>query len=288
MRLFLIGFSCLILSGAHSQEEIPYDSLSKVLDKIFEKDQLPRETLSRLSKQFGHNSDTVTQYWKAVDKSDSINLLQVTQIIDRYGWLDMHKISSNAGGALFYVIQHAPDVQERYLPILAKAAKSGKAKKTYYATMYDRVQMFNNKFQLYGTQYGGDRSGKTILWPVENILELNNRRKEMGLNSIENQMKDMDIKYQTPKFDSLKNKVLLFGDVRDASGRLIPEVICYDSKNSYLGISDDKGYFTVALDKSIINEGLFFKKQGFKIAWFKFSNIDDEVFYDSISLFRLQ
>ncbi|ANH82152.1 hypothetical protein A8C56_15290 [Niabella ginsenosidivorans] len=252
----------LLFSGlVYSQEKMACDSLSGVLETIYVKDQKPRDTLNRLMKQFGYNSDTVNRYWNHVKEMDSLNALQVTKIIDRYGWLPQQKISPMAAQALYIVIQHAPAIQEKYLPVLKKAIDRGFAKKEYYAYMYDRIQMFHNKYQLYGTQYGSDRSGKTVLWPVKNAVQLNVRRKLMGLGTIEEQSKGMEYTFINPAIDSLKNRIVFFGNVENTRQQPVPDVAIYDSEKQCLGRTDRLGYFKIVPDKSALKNGIYLKKK---------------------------
>lgn len=62
------------------------------------------------------------------------------------------------------------------------------------AVLEDRIAMRMGEKQIYGTQGVRDKqSGKRYLYPVEDIENLDSRREAVGLNSISDYLKAMDI-----------------------------------------------------------------------------------------------
>jgi hypothetical protein len=92
----------------------------------------------------------------------------------------------------FLVIQHASlEVQEKYLPLLEKAATDGDLRKGDLALLIDRVRVGNNEKQVYGSQLESLNGGGYELKPIENYEEVNIKRKEVGLGTLEEYLKTM-------------------------------------------------------------------------------------------------
>ena len=118
---------------------------------------------------------------------DRENIEIVTKIIDSLGWLDEDAIGHDANLALFVTLQHADKLStmEKYLPILKNAAREGKAKMDQYAYLKDRVELLNNRPQIYGTQYNVHVDGSVSIKNLKDSLNVNERRKEVGLMPLE-------------------------------------------------------------------------------------------------------
>ncbi|WP_300597271.1 DUF6624 domain-containing protein [Niabella sp.] len=269
-----------------SQAVIPFGQISNELEALLKKDQGPRDTLNILAATYGANADTVNHYWAYIRKADSLNTIKVSRIIDQYGWPDQRLISPAASKALWLVVQHADSLtREKYLPVLDQAASEGKASKIYAAYLYDRVQMFREQFQLYGTQLGGDYAGNTILWPVKDLLHLDARRKAMGLSPIKEDLKNYPVSWSEPAYDSLAGKIVFYGLVSDSLGRGLPGVRICEPSGKIAGKTGSKGYFRVLASRRALQKGLLFKGAGYRVFRYRFLNKKAEVFYDAIRLF---
>jgi hypothetical protein len=128
---------------------------------------------------------------KLMKEQDEINLKKVTYILNTYGWLGANTIGNKGNSALFLVIQHSNSTtQEKYLPIIREAVKSGKANGSELALLEDRVALSQGKKQLYGSQIRKNEStGKYELSPIEDEINLNKRRANVGLEPIEKYVK---------------------------------------------------------------------------------------------------
>ncbi len=165
----------------HVADSLKY--LIPILDSVLETDQKyryrrPKEDGAAATERFNRHK-------KEIAYTDSINVIIIKGILDRYGWLDKKKIGLVESSALFMVIQHADiKTQEKYLPSLRKAVLD-KIETPHHLTMLeDRVSLREKKHQVYGTQvfyYPPDK--KYYLFPLidpENIIQ---RRMEVGLDS---------------------------------------------------------------------------------------------------------
>ncbi|MGK4569365.1 DUF6624 domain-containing protein [Flavobacterium sp. 3HN19-14] len=90
------------------------------------------------------------------------------------------------------IVQHGDhDVtfQAKVLKAMRKEYEKGNADSKYYAFLYDRVKKNQNKPQLYGSQISWD-TGSPLPYNLENPAEVNQRRKAMGLEPIEEYLKN--------------------------------------------------------------------------------------------------
>ncbi|WP_298509278.1 DUF6624 domain-containing protein [uncultured Kordia sp.] len=187
-------FITIIISSITMQSQtqiqakpIDYKLLKAQLETIRIEDQTLRQLLPEAEAKFGRNSDELAYIWKLIHEQDSINEKKVLHIIDTYGWLSKNKVGEMANQTLWLVVQHAEiDTQEKYLPYLVTSVNNNESDGWYLAFLKDRILMRNGKKQHYGTQVKKDKkSGFTYIYPIANAHKVNERRRAIGLNSIE-------------------------------------------------------------------------------------------------------
>lgn len=163
-------------SSKFKQELLP------ALDTIYKDDQSYRMELGKLVKLKAQPSQ-IDSVRNIIVKKDSINLLKVNEILKQYGWLGPQDVGMNGSQGIFLVIQHADLVtQKRYLPLIIQAEKDGKTLSSNLAILEDRIAMREGKKQIYGSQGFKDKvTGKSYIYPVMDVDNLDQRRKAMGL-----------------------------------------------------------------------------------------------------------
>lgn len=254
------------------------DSLRTLLETVYRNDQQPRLELQKTMDQYSRNSAQVTAAWPGVIHLDSINQGIVKSVIDKYGWLSARQTSSNANSALFLTIQHANlEMQVKYLPVLKAAIADGKADPQNYALLADRINMFQNHYQIYGTQISGDYQGNLCFWPIENEPEVDKRRLKIGLDSIKKYAKYFDITYQSPAIDSLKDNIIIKGYITDKDRNGIAGVKLYSGKKLIAQANAD-GAFRLIISRKILDSELVLKKTGYKDFLYHFKNTDWDVY----------
>ena len=84
---------------------------------------------------------------------DSINILKVEAIINKYGILDKKSFGIKDSSAIRMALQHSKlEIQEKYLPMVKQAFLKKYVTGDFYAMFTDRINIKNNKLQKYGTQ----------------------------------------------------------------------------------------------------------------------------------------
>lgn len=134
-------------------------------------------------------------------------------IIDKIGYPTIDKVGKEANEATWLIIQHSigqPEFMKKCAKLLEKAVSENKADPKSLAYLTDRIAVFEGKEQLYGTQFDWDEYG--ILSPnhFDDLTKVNERRKSIGLNTLEEQTeiirKQAENEKQSPPTDLEKRK----------------------------------------------------------------------------------
>jgi hypothetical protein len=168
--------------------------------KSCEKDYLEQELTERMKKEQDIRMEVmpmVAEYQKSgkgkmalipkilkMNNIDEENQAWLTQMLENCAWSD--ELSDEANNAVFLILQHAEDtMQEQYFPLIEEKMEAGIISKSDWATMLDRIKMHNGEYQVYGTQTFANLEEENIVWPVEDPDNLEERRAEVGLPSME-------------------------------------------------------------------------------------------------------
>ena len=99
--------------------------------------------------------------------------------------------------AAFLVVQHTDQsTQEYYLPFLKAAVEEGEARPQDLALLEDRVLMRQGKRQRYGSQLQENGNGGWKFYPIEDEVNVDERRKSVGLPPISEYAKQFGFKYK--------------------------------------------------------------------------------------------
>lgn len=182
------------------------DMLIRKLDSIAKLDQFYRGQLNDIRNRFAGDSlklkDTLRKHFELMSKTDSLNLITVSAVIDQYGWLSADEIGEAANSALFMVIQHADlKTQEKYLPIMRIAAKNKKLKTTSLALLEDRIAMLRGRKQIYGSQVAWNmQTNKYTIMPMIDPDHVDTRRADIGLSSYAIYLIEMGIVWDVEQY----------------------------------------------------------------------------------------
>ena len=180
--------------------------LIPILDSIFERDQKYRYRRGKEAQSA--STERFNLHKKEILYTDSINVIAITGILDRYGWINKKRIGIIEGGTFFWVIQHADiATQEKYLPMLRQAVMEKSETVHHLTMMEDRVSLRKNKYQLYGTQlFYYPPKKRFYLFPVLDPENIIGRRQSVGLNpaSYEAYLKQFNLTWD---LESYKNEL---------------------------------------------------------------------------------
>jgi hypothetical protein len=114
----------------------------------------------------------------------------LNKIIDDIGYPTVDKVGEEACNAAWLIIQHSiskPPFMKKCRGLLEKAVGQNKAPSQNLVYLTDRIAVFERKPQHYGTQFDWDENGELSPKPYDSLAKVNQRRKAVGLNTLEAQ-----------------------------------------------------------------------------------------------------
>ncbi len=152
-------------------------------------------------------------YNEEMAKLHNKNAVILNNIIDKIGYPTIDKVGEEASEATWLVIQHSigqPAFMKKCAKLLAEAVRDDRASERNLAYLTDRIAVYENKPQLYGTQFDWDENGELSPKRFDNLTKVNLRRKSIGLNTLEEQTeiirKQVKNENQSPPADFVKRK----------------------------------------------------------------------------------
>ncbi|PCH76773.1 MAG: hypothetical protein COB98_05265 [Flavobacteriaceae bacterium] len=172
-----------------------------MLDSIFQKDQKYRNQYGTVLKKHGKDSKEVKELLRLNKESDSLNLLQITKLLDEKGWLGKNIIGGMGNATLFLVIQHSDiDTQLKYMPMMKDAVLKGNANSSSLALLQDRVALGQGKRQIYGSQIHSDiETQEKYVAPLIDPKNVDKRRAEVGLGKLKDYIGHWDLVWDVKK-----------------------------------------------------------------------------------------
>ena len=184
-------------------------NLIGVLDTVYDSDQTLRRKAFEIDSLYGKDSKEMKLLWDKQRHLDSLNLATVEKFLSKYGWLGSDKIGWKSNAALFFVIQHADiNTQKKYLPLMREAASKGNARADYLALLEDRIAIRLGKKQIYGSQIGrNSKTGGFYVLPLKDPENVNERRLQVGLNSMEEYVASYNINWSSEQYHKDLEKI---------------------------------------------------------------------------------
>lgn len=167
-------------------------TIQKDITRLWREDQSGRFTFLSL-----RTDDTLgSDYWAhrlsiAHSKSnDASSKDYMEELLDRYDWIDIDRFTESVSAHAWILVQHAddhPDFQAKVLARMEPYLESGGILKANYAYLWDRVAINTGRKQLYGTQptWECNEDGKLTLHPLEAPETVDERRAELGMDTVE-------------------------------------------------------------------------------------------------------
>lgn len=194
--LLLTTFSNLVGQSTTKQNR----SLKRDLHRMVNEDQKWRKRFTKISTGKHQNDSALIKKVNAkVNKIDSLNYFKVSYIFKKYGYPNYDLVGTGGEFYFWLLVQHQSDhlrFQDSVLTAMKIEVASGKASGLLYAYLLDRVNINSGKLQVYGTQtrLNADSSSYEPL-PVIDPEHLNERRKSVGLGTIEKYIESINNTY---------------------------------------------------------------------------------------------
>lgn len=128
---------------------------------------------------------------------DSFHTAELKSILKIYGWLNISKFGKETDHEAWMLVQHADldrDFQASIAFLLEQLVVLGETNPVNFAYLYDRVAVKHQDLgikQKYGTQAEITENMVKIKPYMGNLRELNLRRKKIGMDTVENYIKEL-------------------------------------------------------------------------------------------------
>lgn len=143
------------------------------------------DTYIGLLNKYGHKSADVKEFKEYLRRTDSINFIKITSIVNTYGWKGKTYFGRDAPEALIIVLMHADIAgQKKYFSIVRNAALEGALPAEGFAIIADNIALYENNTQIYGTHVKLAEDGQYQSFAIANEAGVDARREAIGLCSL--------------------------------------------------------------------------------------------------------
>ena len=167
--------------------EIKYPEITVEIAEMYKTDQDMRH------RALENNGTAQAEQVATVDRK---NTDRMKEVVSQIGWPSVSKVGRDASIGAWLLVQHADhDVEfQSYCLSLMKELSSEEVRLQDIALLTDRIRVNKGEPQVYGTQFR-QIDGKHVPKTIEDIENVNKRRKEMGLDTLEENIQGMYKKY---------------------------------------------------------------------------------------------
>ena len=133
---------------------------------------------------------------ESMKRIDAENTDRLVAIVERDGWPTFALVGKDGANAAWLLAQHAdqsPKLQRKWLDLMTKVPPDEISRKDL-AYLTDRVLLAEGKKQVYGTQFTFV-NGKCHPRPLEDEANVDLRRREVGLPSLAQYLKEAESAY---------------------------------------------------------------------------------------------
>lgn len=133
-------------------------------------------------------TDSLLREMQLIDKE---NETEICQILDECGWIG-RKVVGDACTVFWVIIQHAPvELQKKYLPLFRQGVSEGDLSASDVAMMEDRICLFEDRPQRYGSQIV-EQDGRRVIYKLEDASKVDEWRQEIGMIPLDVYLKQMN------------------------------------------------------------------------------------------------
>lgn len=142
----------------------------------------------QLHTQLSNAGALTGHYVPALQAVHEKNAARLREIVLEHGWPHEEAAGEDVAYAAWLIVQHAignPGFQKEVLSLLLKETAQGRIPAWHAAYLTDRIAMYEQRPQRYGTQWLEDPlDGRTRPWPIEEPENVDSRRASVGLGPL--------------------------------------------------------------------------------------------------------
>ncbi len=136
-------------------------------------------------------------YNPAMEQVHLDNAHRLQEIIAQIGWPTQEQVGEQASQAAWLIVQHAislPAFMKSCLALMEEQAIAGTIDPVNVAFLYDRIALYENRPQSYGTQFVSDNQGQLVAYTLDtSIDQVNQRRHRLGLNTVAERLAELTV-----------------------------------------------------------------------------------------------
>lgn len=168
---------------------------------------------NRVREELIAKGDLFKGYHPEMEAVHQRNAQALENIINQHGWPGISLVGEEGTNAAWLILQHAignPGLQRKCLPLLKKSASSADIPAAFVAYLEDRICVFENRPQRYGTQFDWDKNGELSPCQLQDPENVDIYRESVGLgplsNSIDHKRKQAATEGESPPPDFEKRQ----------------------------------------------------------------------------------
>jgi hypothetical protein len=151
-----------------------------------------------LLQQVVRQDQTNKSVQEKLHKTYEDHTVKLCEILKTNGWPTTALVNEEGMFAAFLILKNAPfELQRDLLPVIVATIKKDPGQKREFAGLYDRLRVSAGMKQLFGTQ-AVSTGGFLVLYPVEDLANLDARRTEFGLSPIAQYAKSLERTFGRP------------------------------------------------------------------------------------------
>ena len=176
----------------------PVRSIQQEITRLWQEDQAGRFAFLQLRTEDTSSAEFWAQRLSVANSrsNDERSKRYLESILADFDWIDRRRFGRSVSDHAWILVQHAdayPEFQAEALERMQPYVENGGVRPKHFAYLYDRVAVNTGRKQRYGTQptWECEEDGSMQLKPLEDPESVNARRKDMGLNSVEEGLAEM-------------------------------------------------------------------------------------------------
>lgn len=172
-------------------------ALAQELWQMKLKDQAYYYAIQIAEKKNGMKSPEKDSLWQLKRVLNDANIKRLEALIARKGWPRMSVVGRDAATAAFLIVQHGDlALQKKYKPQIEAAANKKDAEWSSLALLIDRIEVNENRPQIYGSQVKYNEEKKVYEpFPIVDESNLDIRRRKVGLRPAKDYYANWQIDY---------------------------------------------------------------------------------------------
>jgi len=120
---------------------------------------------------------------------------ELERIVEAHGWPKFSLVGKEGAEAAWLILQHSisrPDFMKRCFPVFESAVQENEAAIKHLSCLIDGIRYFSREPQVYGNYFDWNEKDQFCPWVIEDPENVNERRMKVGLNTLEERIKEME------------------------------------------------------------------------------------------------